>query len=43
VGTVGSGEIDVDGVKGNLTVNTKGSGDVSQRGVTGKVDVPRDR
>lgn len=43
VGSVGSGDLDVRGVRGNLTVSSKGSGDVRHQGVSGSVDVPRRR
>ncbi|NUR23727.1 MAG: hypothetical protein HOQ08_12640, partial [Frateuria sp.] len=42
VDTLGSGDLDVDGVGGDLNLGAKGSGDVSHRGVKGKVQVPSD-
>jgi hypothetical protein len=37
----GSGDIDVDGVRGNLTVEHSGSGDVQHRNVSGTITLPR--
>jgi hypothetical protein len=36
----GSGDIQVDGVRGSLTVDHSGSGDVGHRNVSGTVTLP---
>ena len=40
VGSIGSGDLDVDGVRGDLHVRSIGSGDISHHGVAGKVEIP---
>ena len=40
VGSIGSGDLVVDDVTGNLQVGATGSGDVSYHGVKGFVQVP---
>jgi len=39
----GSGDIQVDGVRGSLTVDHSGSGDVGPRNVGGTVTLPRNK
>ena len=42
VDTIGSGDLEVHDVGGDLSLGAKGSGDVDYSGVKGKVSVPRD-
>jgi hypothetical protein len=41
VGSIGSGDVTVDGIGGNFVVHSAGSGDLHHHNVTGKVEVPK--
>ena len=40
---IGSGDLDVNGARGNLTVRSVGSGDVDHRNVDGRIALPKKR
>ena len=39
---LGSGDLDVSDVRGNLRVSSVGSGSVHHRGVAGRIDIPQE-
>lgn len=43
IGSIGSGDINVNASGGDLTVRSKGSGKIDHRGVGGRVELPDKR
>jgi hypothetical protein len=42
VESIGSGDLGVRDIAGDLTVSRKGSGDINRSGVRGKVSIPKE-